>query len=411
MCMTDNSCIQSKKGDNMEKIGVYQLAGDINRTDPMLVACCQNYLGRLGRALDAELRPVEEDVFREQGLPVFFLASGGIAGTFRDVCRCVEGPYILLTTSGWNSLPASMEILAYLHEQGMQGEILHGEPEEVAPRLELLLRLAKARRALRRMRLGVIGETLSLAASRADGLQLRQRFGAQLEMLEVQALIDEYRRGGCPENAFTRELRQSGYDPAELEKALNVYGAVRRMVETHRLDAVTVRCFDLLGAIGTTGCLALAILNAEGIPAGCEGDTRSLLSMAVLHVLTGEAVFMANPSRLDRQRSEMVFAHCTLPMNMPRGYRLTTHFESGIGVALAADFDAGPVTVFKCDETGRFQVQDGELVESLHLPDLCRTQLRIRLPEGVEGFLTNPIANHQMICKGHWAELIRAFFA
>ena len=105
----------------------------------MLVACCQNYLGRLGRALDAELRPVEEDVFREQGLPVFFLASGGIAGTFRDVCRCVEGPYILLTTSGWNSLPASMEILAYLHEQGMQGEILHGEPEEVAPRLELLL--------------------------------------------------------------------------------------------------------------------------------------------------------------------------------------------------------------------------------------------------------------------------------
>lgn len=395
----------------MDKIGVYQLAGDINKSDPMLVACCQNYLGRLGRALDAELRPVEEDVFREQGLPVFFLASGGIAGTFRDVCRCVEGPYILLTTSGWNSLPASMEILAYLHEQGMQGEILHGEPEEVAPRLELLLRLAKARRALRRMRLGVIGETLSLAASRADGLQLRQRFGAQLEMLEVQALIDEYRRGGYPENAFTQELRQSGYDPAELEKALNVYGAVRRMVEAHRLDAVTVRCFDLLGAIGTTGCLALAILNAEGIPAGCEGDTRSLLSMAVLHVLTGEPVFMANPSRLDRQRDEMVFAHCTLPMNMPRGYRLTTHFESGIGVALAADFDAGPVTVFKCDETGRFQVQDGELVESLHLPALCRTQLRIRLPEGVGGFLTHPIANHQMICKGHWAELIRAFFA
>lgn len=176
----------------------------------MLVACCQNYLGRLGRALDAELRPVEEDVFREQGLPVFFLASGGIAGTFRDVCRCVEGPYILLTTSGWNSLPASMEILAYLHEQGMQGEILHGEPEEVAPRLELLLRLAKARRALRRMRLGVIGETLSLAASRADGLQLQQRFGAQLEMLGVQfaAILDGgiYLSLAAHSNALARRL-------------------------------------------------------------------------------------------------------------------------------------------------------------------------------------------------------------
>lgn len=395
----------------MEKIGVLQLAGIINSRDPKLMACCQDYLARLGGALGVELVPMEEEAFARQGLPVFFLASGGIAGAFRDVCRCVEGPYILLTTPGWNSLPASMEILAYLHEQGMQGEILHGEPEEIAPRLELLLRLARARRALGRMRLGVIGETVSLAASRADGDRLHRRFGARLVMLEVQELIEEYRRGGYPENEFTRQLKGSGYDAAELEKALCVYGAVRRMVEKYRLDAVTVRCFDLLDAIGTTGCLALAILNAEGIPAGCEGDTRSLLSMAVLQVLTGEPVFMANPSQLDRQRREMVFAHCTLPLNMPRGYQLTTHFESGIGVALAADFDAGPVTVFKCDETGRFQVQDGELVESLHLPDLCRTQLRIRLPEGVEQFLTDPIANHQMICKGHWAELIRAFFA
>ena len=35
MCTTDNSRIQSKKGDNMEKIGVYQLAGDFFIIPPL----------------------------------------------------------------------------------------------------------------------------------------------------------------------------------------------------------------------------------------------------------------------------------------------------------------------------------------------------------------------------------------
>ena len=394
----------------MKEVGIYPLAGAINAKDPHLIAYCQDYLTSLGKALDLHLVPMEEEAFRAQGIPVFFLASGGIAGAFRDVCHCVKGPYILLTTAGWNSLPASMEILSYLHEQGEEGEILHGEPEEIAPRLRELLRLAEVRRRLARMRLGVIGETLSLAGSRADREALQRRFGAELVMLDINELVEEFHKGGYPENDDTRQLKSRGYDPAEMEKALQVYGAVDRMVQKYQLDAVTVRCFDLLDSIHTTGCLALSILNAQGIPAACEGDTRSLLSMALLHQLTGEPVFMANPSQLDRQKQEMVFAHCTLPLNMPQDYTLTTHFESGIGVALAADFAPGPVTVFKCDETGRFYAQDAELLESLHRPDLCRTQLRLRLPEGVESFLTHPIANHQMICKGHWAGLLREFF-
>ena len=394
----------------MERLGILQLAGVINEKDPDLIAYCRDYLGRISQALGEELTPVDKESFAAQGLPVFFLASGGSASLFRDAYQCVEGPYILLTTAGWNSLPASMEILGFLQGQGLRGEILHGEPEEIAPRLRTLLQAARARRRLAAMRLGVIGETQTLVSSRADAARMAENFGARLVMVEIEELVEEFRKGGYEANEHTRALLAKGYDPAEMEKALNVYGAAQRLIAKYDLNAVTVRCFDLLGSIGTTGCLALAILNAQGIPAACEGDTRSLLSMAVLHQLTGEPVFMANPSQLDRRASEMVFAHCTLPMNMPRDYTLTTHFESGIGVALAADFEPGPVTVFKCDENGRFYAQNAWLKESLHRPDLCRTQLRVQLPEGTDYFTGHPIANHQMVCKGHWAELIREFF-
>ena len=42
-----------------------------------------------------------------------------------------------------------------------------------------------------------------------------------------------------------------------------------------RLDAVAVRCFDLVTARGTTGCLALSALNDAGRVAACEGDLAS----------------------------------------------------------------------------------------------------------------------------------------
>lgn len=395
----------------MERLGVYQILGPTNCNDPRIPDYCADYLQQLSRAMGMEVYPAEKEDFAAQDVHVFFIGSGGTAAPFSKVYDCVEGPYVLLTVPAYNSLAASMEILSYLQHKGLQGEIIHGTVEENARRLTVILRAARARKAIASMRMGAIGEAITLVASCADHQVLKQRFGADLVVLDVQELVEEYHKGGYPDNAYTRALKASGYNPAEMEKALNVYGAAKRMVEKYGLQAMTLRCFDLLGSIGTTGCLALSILNAEGIPAACEGDTRSMLAMTVLYELTGQPVFMANPSQLDSHKGEMIFAHCTLPLNMPDSYELTTHFESGLGVALSGELAPGPITIFKCDETmEHYYVQDAQLLASLHRSDLCRTQLQIRLPEGTDYFVTAPISNHHMICKGHWADVVNEFF-
>ena len=394
----------------MDRLGVYQILGPSNCNDARIPDYCREYLLDLGREAGMEIYAAEEKEFCGQGPKIFFIGSGGTAEPFSRVYRMAQGPYYLLTVPAWNSLAASMEILSYLQRNGEKGEIIHGSLKDTAARIREICAVHKAKEELRSMRIGAIGEAVTLVASRADHETLKETFGCQLIDLDVEELIREYQIGGYEDNAFVREVKEKAYDPAETEKALNVYGAVKRMISRNQLSAVTVRCFDLLGSIGTTGCIALAILNAEGIPAACEGDTRSLLAMTVLNKLTGQPVFMANPSQLDAENKEMIFAHCTLPLNMPDSYQLTTHFESGIGVALAGDLEPGPITVFKCDETNRYYAQDAELLESLHRPDLCRTQLRIGLPEGTEYFLKAPISNHQMICKGHWSKRIREFF-
>ena len=61
-------------------------------------------------------------------------------------------------------------------------------------------------------------------------------------------------------------------DESELKLALRIYSALKALVVKYKLDGLTVRCFDLLSTIHSTSCIALALLNNEGIIAACEGD-------------------------------------------------------------------------------------------------------------------------------------------
>lgn len=88
---------------------------------------------------------------------------------------------------------------------------------------------------------------------------------------------------------------------------------------------------------------------------------------------------------MDPEKSEIIFAHCTLPMNMPDSYCLVTHFESGTGVAVSGDLAAQPMTIFKCDDSmERYYAGRAELLETMHRQDLCRTQMRLKLQDGTQ---------------------------
>lgn len=372
----------------------------------------REYLTLLEERLGKKFEIVSPDMVGENEMPLFFIATGGSEEAFKEIYSKFTAPYVLLTTNSYNSLAASMEIMGYLDMNDQKGEILHGDIDRIAKRIDILQRVYKAKKTLSKKRLGAIGKPSGLISSEANAETLKISSGIELIDIDLNELIEEYKVCQLIENQYTRQIMEKGYDSSEVEKALKVYAATKNLIEKYNLQAVTIKCFDLLPVLKTTGCLALAILNTEGIPAACEGDTKSLISMTVLSELTGEPVFMANPSYMDTLNNEMIIAHCTLPLSMPEQYSLTTHFESGIGVAIAGEVTPGDVTVFKCDESfRRFYVGEAKLLECLHREDLCRTQMRLRFSSGVEYFLKNPISNHHLICKGAWKEVIEEFFA
>ena len=115
--------------------------------------------------------------FGTHTLDLIYVRTGGAEGIFRSLLpemlsRGISR-YYLLTSGKSNSLAASLEILSYLGQQGLKGEVLHGSPEYLRSRINALERVAIARQKLQGARIGVIGEPSDwLISSHADPVAL-----------------------------------------------------------------------------------------------------------------------------------------------------------------------------------------------------------------------------------------------
>ncbi len=379
---------------------------------------------------------------------LIYIRTGGTEGLFVErirAARLVPGAELvvrLLASGQSNSLAAAMEILSWLRQRGIAGEILHGSPAAIAARIRSFSAVPGTEKAvsapgapenglpgaeetlfapgdliLEGKRFGVIGRPSDwLISSGVDYAAAKERLGAELVDIPIEELVAEakeieQKKPGSPGTTLPPETDAAPLKPLNAPKfgrkidagdwqgALAIYEALKFLVARYRLDGLTLRCFDLLTALHNTGCLALARLNAEGVTATCEGDIPAMLSMAVARALTGKSSFQVNLSRIEGDR--LLFAHCTVPLDIVQDYCYDTHFESGIGVAIHGILPEGPVTLFKLAPDCRHMFRcEARLVANPYGDNLCRTQVVVEAPGAAAYFLQEPIGNHHILIPG-----------
>ena len=404
------------------KIALYTLTSslhDRNAVDALSLEFLSAIEAILGYKFD--FRGDSFATYGQSDLDVIFIRTGGSEGLFREVFPTLSGKILLLTSGKSNSLAASLEILSFLNQNGRKGEVLHGSAQYIAGRLDTLAKVTRAKRSLDGQKLGIIGKPSDwLIASQPDKTAVAEKLGIELLDIDIRELIERAGKA-CgtplpePASAIIEGLRKDAPDSIRkyVEGAISIYAALREIVNKYGLSGLTIRCFDLLNTLGNTGCLALALLNAEGIPSACEGDVPALLSMVIGNALTGCSGFQANPSQIDPVSGTMLLAHCTVPFNMVERYSYDTHFESGIGVAIHGELAKGDVTLFKTSaDLGRVFCEEAELLENQYGRDLCRTQVLLKMKNSdvlSDYFLRNPIGNHHVIFCGSHKALFEAF--
>ena len=360
--------------------------------------------------------PEDLDKPLPDGATMVLVGSGGVE---EMVKACIDRlpPYVVLIADGLkNSLAASLEILSWMRIDRRHGRVLHGTTSFIMQGIDDYACAHDALARLNGKRVGVIGKPSGwLIASNVDYQALSERWGIEMVDVPLDEVVKGYQAIADDEvQDITHEFISQAIgvkEPSrdEVVKAMRLYRAVKAIVERYHLDAFTLNCFDLIPTTRTTGCVALALLNQEGIPAGCEGDEQTLLTMLAVQAATGEMTFMANPSKiLDNDAREMVFAHCTIAPAMTDRYIVRDHYESLSGVAVEGIFDPMDVTVVKCGGTSmeHYFISKARLLECTSNPNMCRTQLRLRLEQPLDYFLERSIGNHHVIVRGdHTARL------
>lgn len=394
----------------MNPIAIYALTSALH--DPQAVAALtEEFLSGLHISYDRR-----GDDFFDYGshdLNLIYVRTGGTEGIFQRLLPQLvaksDKPFYLLASDKSNSLAASMEILSYLQQRGLQGEILHGNAEYVSERISLLSKVEAARKRLQHCRLGIIGNPSDwLISSNVDADTVHQKLGVELVSIPMKELFETL------EQTPNQPVEEKSDFPAiqeALPMATHIYTALKSIIQKYDLQGFTLRCFDLLDTIHNTGCWALAKLNAEGYVAGCEGDVPTMLTMMTARSLLGTSGFQCNPASINPETGEILFAHCTIPFDMVQHYELDSHYESGIGVGIRGHVQEGPVTILKMSgDLSRCFVAEGELIQNQANPNLCRTQLLVRLEDAkqTEYFLTHPIGNHHVIIRGHQTETLNA---
>lgn len=403
-------------------IGLYTLTSPLH-DENVVNAASEEFIGQIEHTLGCRFDFCGPDfsTYGNHDLDVIYVRTGGTEGLFKEVFPNLKGNITLLTSGKSNSLAASLEILSYLGQHDRKGEIIHGSVEYIAQRLIVLTKVNAAKQVLNGQNLGIIGQPSDwLISSNADEVKVKDKLGINLINIPIEELIEIVRSGEdltsyLPDSAaeFTSDI------PTSIQKytegALKIYCALKKLIEKYSLSGLTLRCFDLLSTVENTGCLALAMLNAEGIPSGCEGDVPTLLTMAIGKALTGQCGFQANPSRIDPQTGEMLLAHCTIPLDMIRSFSFNTHFESGIGIAVHGEMPEGDATIAKFSgDLGRHFCCEAKLTGNPYEKSLCRTQITLKVEDNPseicrDYFLKSPIGNHHVVFIGNQTPIFEAF--
>jgi L-fucose isomerase-like protein len=100
-------------------------------------------------------------------------------------------------------------------------------------------------------------------------------------------------------------------DAVATRKTLKAYVALKERAERDDFAGVAVRCWpEFFTEYGCAACGAIALMNEDGRPGGCEADVFGVISSLVLQSASGERAFNTDLVDVDPVSDTVVFWHC-----------------------------------------------------------------------------------------------------
>ena len=199
-------------------------------------------------------------------------------------------------------------------------DYVHGTPSDdnALSRIFDLARAAAVKKSLTEVTIGVIGQHPDgFDACMFSQQELSDLFGIKVEEHDLIEFLDSVK-------ALDDQVAQPLYearskvmgnleemDRAVTLKSLKAYIAMADLVKSRGYSGLAVRCWpEFFTYYGAAACGAIALLNENLIPGGCEADVHGVITALILQRLAGEPPFNTDLVDIDPASDTCVFWHC-----------------------------------------------------------------------------------------------------
>jgi len=264
--------------------------------------------------------------------------------------------------------------------------------------------------------------------------KIKRKLGVTVKQVPINYLLKRMDIVSEEEAAEILEEWKEDFDDLKEEyrerllEVAKMYKAMETIISEQGANAITISCLtDLFQTRFITPCIALSKFSDAMVPAGCEGDLNTLLTMMLFSFTSDEPSIMGNiylfrPERgpgfppedviledikASLRDNKARFTHDVIPLRLATSkYRLADYHATGRGITAYADLRSGEkVTLGRIDprlDRIVLTVADIEKVEdSVH----CRFSAWLKMPD-VKAYLQNISSHHSAMIYGDWTSTL-----
>lgn len=250
---------------------------------------------------------------------------------------------------------------------------------------------------------------------------IRQKLGMEVEYIKSTEVIRKWkdiekRRAERVAEEWVKDAEKV-IEPKEDDviAVARLYLAIKDFLEERGAQAMTMAYGDDPLPVP---CFAYTNLRDEGVPAACEADIISLLSMIILHHLTDKPSFMGNIFT-ETDDGIITLSHCVAPRKM-RGYDASPHpyvlrdqhwgqFLGSLSAFIGMDIGQEVTLCRLSGDLHNMLVTRGSIVACRDLEGYCRVTVKIRIDASARKFIGKTSGNHHLMVYGDYREQLSEF--
>jgi L-fucose isomerase-like protein len=327
--------------------------------------------------IDSEDKLNDKIEIIKNSFPIFLILTGGtspLASIIINKCNIKKG--LILAHSKNNSLASAISIRNKINSR------IYLLDNEINKAIKIIKALSK----LIKIKIGIISENLP-----NDVNKIKELLSCNIELINY----DEIKIEEKLDYNLIKNIDIENTNEDLLKKAIGIYNSIKKIIEERKINALAIDCFPFLIKYKITPCLAVSLLNDEGIITACEADLRSLFLMLIINSLYNIPSWIANIALV--KENKVVFSHCTIATKLAEKCKLVNHYESNYPYSLSCKLKNGFYSILSIDRNfEKIAIIKANLLESgMIRNDMCRTQALFEI--NLKDFHNIALSNHHVI--------------